>query len=70
MADLHSIRHRYVTELARAGVSITLARDLARHSDIRLTVGIYSHVNLLEKAAAVNGITFDSKTRGHQGTGF
>jgi integrase len=66
VADLHSLRHRYVTELARAGVPITLARDLARHSDIRLTAGIYSHVNLSEKAAAVNGIAFDAEPKGQQ----
>ena len=58
VADLHSLRHRYVTELARAGVPITLAKELARHSDVRLTAAVYSHVDLSEKAAAVNGLAF------------
>ena len=60
VADLHSLRHRYVTELARAGVPITLAKELARHSDVRLTAAVYSHVDLSEKAAAVNGLAFSS----------
>jgi integrase/recombinase XerD len=45
-ADFHSLRHFFITNLERAGVSPKLAQTLARHSDIRLTLGIYTHVGL------------------------
>jgi hypothetical protein len=45
-----------------------LAKELARHSDVRLTAGIYSHVNLAEKAEAVNGMTFDQEPKANQGS--
>jgi len=36
------------------GVSPKTAQTLARHSDIRLTMGVYTHTNLDEQVAAVN----------------
>lgn len=52
-ADFHSNRHTFITNLGRAGVSPKTAQELARHSDIRLTIGVYSHSDLAEKADAV-----------------
>jgi integrase len=34
-ADFHSQRHRFITNLERAGVSVKMAQTLARHSDVR-----------------------------------
>ena len=42
-ADLHANRHTFITNLARAGVSPKTAQTLARHSDIRLTMNVYTH---------------------------
>jgi len=52
-ADFHSNRHTYITNLAKAGVSPKTAQTLARHSDPRLTMNIYTHSNLDEQAEAV-----------------
>jgi len=46
-------RHTFITNLERAGVSPRTAQTLARHSDIRLTMGIYTHIELGDQAAAI-----------------
>jgi integrase len=52
-ADFHSCRHLFITSLERAGVRPKVAQTLARHSDIRLTLGIYTHTELTEQTAAI-----------------
>lgn len=53
VADFHaSGRHSYVTELLRNGASITEARELARHSDVRMTMK-YTHIGLEDQARAL-----------------
>ncbi len=52
-ADFHATRHTFITNLARAGVAPKTAQTLARHSDIRLTMDVYTHIDLAEKTAAV-----------------
>ena len=37
----------------RQGVSVKLAQTLARHSDVRLTLGTYTHVELQDQTAAI-----------------
>jgi hypothetical protein len=46
----------YITLLERSGVSPKLAQELARHSDIRLTMNVYTHAGLYDLAGAVNGL--------------
>jgi Phage integrase family len=53
VADFHSLRHRFVTELVRAGVAPKDAKELARHSTITLTIDRYSHVTVRDTAAVV-----------------
>ncbi len=53
-ADFHSNRHRFVTQLSRSGVSPKAAQTLARHSDIRLTMGTYAHIELDDQSAAIS----------------
>ncbi len=55
-ADFHSLRHTFITNLCRAKVSPKVAQMLARHSDIRLTLNIYSHAADDERAAAINAL--------------
>ena len=43
-ADFHSNRHSFITSLERAALSPKMAQTLARHSDVRLTLGVYTHV--------------------------
>ena len=55
-ADFHANRHTFITNLSRAKVSPKVAQMLARHSDIRLTMGIYTHTDLAEKQTAVEAL--------------
>ena len=55
-ADFHSMRHLFITNLERAGISPKMAQVLARHSDIRLTMNIYTHVELHDQTAAIRAL--------------
>jgi len=65
-ASIHCLRHTFATLLARNGVSPATAQKLMRHSpstslravslsngDIRLTMNIYTHLDLADTASAV-----------------
>lgn len=52
-ADFHSNRHLFITSLEKAGLSPKMAQTLARHSDIRLTLGLYTHVGLHDQSTAI-----------------
>jgi integrase len=51
--DVHCLRHTFATLLARNGVSPSIAQKLMRHSDIRLTMNTYTHLDLADTAGAV-----------------
>ncbi len=55
-ADFHGLRHTFVTNLAKSNVSPKTAQTLARHSDINLTMKIYTHVAPEEQASAINAL--------------
>jgi len=55
-ADFHSHRHTFITSLERAGVSPRTAQTLARHSDIRLTMGVYTHIGLHDQTRAIQSL--------------
>lgn len=55
-ADFHALRHTFITNLSLAHVSPKTAQLLARHSDISLTMNIYSHINPDEQAKAINSL--------------
>lgn len=57
VADFHSLRHTFITNLARSGASPKVAQTLARHSDIRLTLDTYTHVGQDEQLAAIEKLT-------------
>jgi len=52
-ADFHANRHPFITNLGRVGIHPKTAQTPARHSDIRLTMNVYSHTDLAEKTEAV-----------------
>ena len=54
--DFHGLRHTFVTNLCKAGVDSKTAQILARHSDIHLTMNIYTHVNRKTEIAAINAL--------------
>jgi Phage integrase family len=53
VADFHSLRHTFISNLARAGVHPKLAQSLARHSDINLTMSRYTHTTRGEQHEAL-----------------
>jgi len=55
-ADFNALRHTFITNLVRAKVDPKTAQTLARHSDIRLTMEVYTHINQQEKSAAINSL--------------
>ncbi len=55
-ADFHSNRHLFITSLERANLSPKMAQTLARHSDVRLTLGVYTHVGLHDQTAAIQSL--------------
>ncbi len=54
--DVHSLRHTTATHLAKAGVAPRTAQAILRHSDIRLTYGVYTDPKLLETVKAVDAL--------------
>ncbi|HBT75695.1 MAG TPA: hypothetical protein DEB39_01945, partial [Planctomycetaceae bacterium] len=55
-ADFHGLRHTFISNLGKAGVAPKTAQILARHSDLSLTMNIYTHVDQQEQAAAINSL--------------
>jgi len=55
-ADFHSNRHLFITSLEHANLSPKMAQTLARHSDVRLTLGVYTHVGLHDQTAAIESL--------------
>ncbi len=54
--DMHSLRHGYISTLAKAGVPMKTLQSLARHSDPKLTMNVYSHLTLHDTAAALDAL--------------
>ncbi len=51
--DVHCLRHTFATLLSKAGVVPRMAQELMRHSDIRLTMNVYTHLQLIDTSDAV-----------------
>ena len=54
--DFHALRHTFGTLLAASGVHPKTAQELMRHSDINLTMGIYTHAQTEQVKAAINDL--------------
>jgi integrase len=54
--DVHALRHTHATLLARKGVSPTIAQSAMRHSDIRMTMKVYTHLETSDIAEGINRI--------------
>jgi integrase len=52
-ADFHALRHTFGTSLSAAGVAPRVAMELMRHTDMRLTMGVYTDPRLFNLAEAV-----------------
>ena len=59
IADFHAAgRHTHITELLRNGAKLTEAKELARHSDVRMTMR-YTHHDIEDRAKAVAKLPAD-----------
>ncbi len=54
IADFHSTRHTYISNVVAGGASVKVAQELARHSTCRLTIDRYSHTRLHDLQSAVD----------------
>jgi integrase len=53
VADFHAAgRHSHITELLRNGVTLPEAKELARHTDVKMTMR-YTHIGMADQAKAV-----------------
>ena len=52
-ADLHSLRHTFVTNLERAGVRPALRKPWQGTATFVLTMGIYTHIGLHDQSSAI-----------------
>ena len=61
VADFHAAgRHTHITELLRNGVSVPEAKELARHTDVRMTMK-YTHIGIHDQAKAVARLPTNGK---------
>ncbi len=65
-ADFHALRHTYITNLNRAGVAPRMAMQLARHSDIRLTMKTYTNLSMTDLSAAIGDMSIPTRTSDDQ----
>ncbi len=54
--DVHALRHTFGTHLSKSGVTPRTAQTAMRHSDINLTMGVYTDPRLLDLSAAVESL--------------
>jgi integrase len=52
-ADFHALRHTFITNLVKSGVSPKAAQSLARHSTIDLTMNVYTSLTVNDQASAL-----------------
>ena len=58
IADFHAAgRHTYITALLKSGASLPETKELARHSDVNMTMR-YAHIGIQDQAHAVAGLPF------------
>ena len=59
IADFHAAgRHTHITELLRNGTSLPEAKELARHSDVKMTMK-YTHIGINDQHRAVQKLPWE-----------
>jgi integrase len=56
VVDFHALRATFITMLVRSGASVKEAQELARHSDPKLTMNIYTRLGVHDLAGALKGL--------------
>jgi integrase len=52
-ADFHALRHTFITNMVKSGISPKAAQSLARHSTIDLTMNVYTSLTVHDQASAL-----------------
>ena len=63
MVDFDALQHSFLTRLARCGVAAAVAKSLARHSTIVLTMDHYTHTLIGDERAALDRLPSINATR-------
>jgi hypothetical protein len=56
VADFHSSRVTYISNIVSSGASVKTCQTLARHADPALTIGIYAKASLHDISGAVEAL--------------
>ena len=56
VADFHSLRHTFISNLIAGGVHPKIAQSLARHSTIALTMDRYTHLTAARQVDALKAL--------------
>lgn len=68
IADFHAAgRHSHVTGLLRNGATLVEAKELARHTDVRMTMK-YTHIGLQDQAKALANLPVPNADRQRPGS--
>ena len=51
--DFHALRHTFGSRMARSGAGLVQVQRLMGHSDPKLTLNIYTHVDVADQASAI-----------------
>ena len=56
VVDFHALRVSFITALARGGASVRAAQELARHSDPKLTMNVYTSLGIHDLSNALDAL--------------
>jgi integrase len=56
VADFHALRATYITALVKGGASVKVAQQLARHSDPKLTLNVYTSLGIHDLSGALDAL--------------
>jgi len=68
--DFHSLRQTFTTGLARSGASPKTTQQLARHSDVNLTMSVYAKMDAADERAAVEALPVPSNLGNRYAQGY
>ncbi len=56
VVDFHALRHTFISNIVRSGAGVKVCQELARHSDPKLTLGVYTHLEVADKTKALDAL--------------
>ena len=56
VVDFHALRATYITLLVKGGASVKVAQELARHSDPKLTMNVYTKLGVHDLTGALDAL--------------